>query len=117
MPVSHTPSKTSIDLQEVTTRNCAAREIVAGFSSAAPTLGPIWSVLNEALADAPVLSAELVETRRELKRLRRDQADLLAAARASVAAEGDDAETDPLYYVRDELSARGELPPNARAAE
>jgi hypothetical protein len=35
--------------------------------------------------------------------------DLVAAARATLAA-ADDGEPDPLYYVRDELQAQGQLP-------
>jgi hypothetical protein len=34
---------------------------------------------------------------------------LVAAARASLAA-GEDGEPDPLYYIRDELRAQGQLP-------
>jgi hypothetical protein len=41
---------------------------------------------------------------------RASHADLLAAARAVLAAEHD-GEHDPLWYLRDELAARGQLPP------
>lgn len=41
----------------------------------------------------------------EADQLARRYADLLAAARAAVAAE-DDGEADPLWYVRDELAAQ-----------
>lgn len=102
---------TRVDLQEVTTRNETARQIIAGFATATPTMTEVWQHLDTALADTPILCTEVVRLLAELAGLHRDHADLLAAARATVAADGD-AETDPLFYLRDELSARGQLPPS-----
>lgn len=56
-----------------------------------------------AAADIPVLLAELSRTRMT-------HANLLAAARATVAA-AKDGETDPLYYLLDELDPHNQLPP------
>ena len=98
-----------VDLQEAVTRNHAARRIVAGFSSALPTLAEIWQHLETALADTPALSAEITRLRAELRDTRLDRANLLAAARAVISAHLD-GEPDPLSYIRDELDARGQLP-------
>jgi hypothetical protein len=98
-----------VDLQEAATRNHAARRIIAGFSTAAPTLAEIWHQLEAALADTPVLSAEITWLRAELVGTRLDRANLLAAARAVITAHLD-GEPDPLSYLRDELQARGQLP-------
>jgi len=58
---------------------------------------------------SPVLLAEIGRFRSLLALTRAQHADLLAAARAAIAAERD-GEDDPLYYLRDELGARGQLP-------
>ena len=94
-----------VDLQEAATRNHAARRIVAGFSTAAPTLAEIWQQLQAALADTPALSAEITRLRAELADTRLDRANLLAAARAIMAAHRD-GDPDPLSFLRDELGPR-----------
>ena len=106
----NTSPATSIDLQEVTTRNRDARHIVAGFASAVPTLAGLWQRIDAALADIPALAAEITGLLAALAGTRRDQANLAAAARATLAAHHD-GEPDPLSYLRDELAARGQLPP------
>lgn len=98
-----------VDLQEAATSNHAARRVIAGFSTAAPTLAEIWQQLEAALADTPALSAEITRLRAELADTRLDRANLLAAARAVIIAYLD-GESDPLSYLRDELQARGQLP-------
>ena len=110
-PVPNTWPDSSIDLQEVANRNNTARQIIAGFSAAAPTLAEIWQQLEAALADTPALSAEITRLRDELADTRMDRANLLAAARAVISAHLD-GEPDPLSYLRDELQARGQLPSN-----
>jgi hypothetical protein len=100
-----------VDLQEAATRNRTARHIVAGFSTAAPTLAEIWRQLEAALADTPTLSAEITRLRAELAGTRLDRANLLAAARAVITAHSD-GEPDPLSYLREELQTRGQLPAN-----
>lgn len=63
-----------------------------------------------AVADIPVLLAEIDRTRSMLAFSRAKYADLLAAARATLAADRD-GESEPLLYLRDELDAHGQLPP------
>jgi hypothetical protein len=106
----HTPHPI-VDLQEATDRNHAARRIIAGFSAALPTLAEIWQQLEAALADTPALAAEITRLRADLAGTRLDRANLLAAARAVISAYLD-GEPDPLCYLRDELAARGQLPPH-----
>lgn len=95
----------AVPFGEVTTRNDIARDIIAGFAAVTPALAGIWRYLDKALADVPAALAELGRTRTELKAVRLDRADLLAAMRATVGAHAD-GEPDPLYYLRDELDAR-----------
>jgi hypothetical protein len=99
----------NIDLEEVTTTNDSARHIVAGFATAAPTLAGIWQYLEDALNDVPALSAEIRRLSAELGNTRLDRANLLAAARATIAAHHD-GEPDPLSYLRDELGAQATNP-------
>jgi hypothetical protein len=98
-----------VDLQEAATRNHAARRIIAGFTTALPTLAEIWRQLEAALADTPALATEITRFRAELAGTRLDRANLLAAARTVITAHHD-GEPDPLSYLRDELDARGQLP-------
>ena len=101
----------TINTQEVTTRNAAARRIVAGFSAATPTLSEMWRHLASSLADVGDLADEVTRLQAELAATRLDRANLLAAMRATLAAQRD-GEADPLSYLRDELQA----PQNASQA-
>jgi hypothetical protein len=92
----------SIDIPEVINRNSAARDIVAGFATATPTLSPAWQTVATALADARDLVAEVARLSADLAAARLAHANAHAAMRATLAAESD-GETDPLYYLRDEL--------------
>jgi len=56
-----------------------------------------------AIADIPVLLAELDRALTLLTHARTDTANLLAAARATLNADGD-SEPDPLIYLRDEVA-------------
>lgn len=103
-----------INLEEFMTRNSAARRIIAGFSTVIPTLPDLWQLIDSALTDTRTLITELNRLRAELAEVRRDRANLLAAARATISAQYD-GEADPLSYLRDELDARGQLPPDARS--
>jgi hypothetical protein len=67
--------------------------------------------LWHAVADTPVLLAELSRLRSLLALVRAMHANLLAAARATIAATRD-GEADPMYYLRDELDAHDQLPPD-----
>lgn len=95
----------SVSIPEVMTRNSAARDIVAGFAGAMPSLSAMWQHIQAALADSRDLAAELARLSAELVAARLDRANLLAAIRATLAAWADD-ENDPLWYLRDELEAR-----------
>ena len=64
-----------------------------------PTPTTAWT----AVADIPVLLAEIDRLARLLNRARWDFADLLAAARATLAADHD-GESDPLTYLRDAVA-------------
>ena len=94
----------SIDIPEVINRNSAARDIVAGFTTATPTLLPVWQTVATALADARDLVAEVTRLSTELAAARLGRANALAAMRAAIGAQRD-GETDPLSYLRDELRA------------
>jgi hypothetical protein len=73
--------------------------------------------LWHAVADIPVLLAELSRLRSLLALVRAMHANLLAAARATIAATRD-GEADSMYYLRDELDAQDQLPPeHLHAAE
>jgi hypothetical protein len=73
--------------------------------------------LWHAVADIPVLLAELSRLRSLLALVRAMHANLLAAARATIAATRD-GEADSMYYLRDELDAHDQLPPeHLHAAE
>jgi hypothetical protein len=67
--------------------------------------------LWHAVADIPVLLAELSRLRSLLALVRVMHANLLAAARATIAATRD-GEADSMYYLRDELDAHDQLPPD-----
>jgi len=95
----------NVDLEKVTARNDAALHIIEGFASVTPTLAQVWRFLQDAFNDVPVLAAEITRLADELVNTRLDRANLLAAARATIAAHHD-GETDPLSYLRDELAAQ-----------
>jgi hypothetical protein len=94
--VVNTSNRANIDtdLQEVATRHDTATAV-------ADTLG-------RALDTIPLLSAEITRLRRRLATTRHDSNNLLAAARATLSAYAD-GEEDPLFYLRDELTAQGHL--------
>jgi hypothetical protein len=89
---------------EITTRNGIARDIVAGFAAVSPTLTGAWRLIDTALADLPTVLADLGRVRAELEAVRLDRANLLAAIRASLAADAE-GEPDPFVYLHDELTA------------
>jgi hypothetical protein len=99
-PIPHS----NIDLEEISTRSNHARQIIAGFASAMPTLNEIWRYLDQALTDVLALAAQITRLSAELRHTRLDRANLLAAIRATLAAYAD-GEPDPLAYLRDELDA------------
>jgi hypothetical protein len=90
----------------VTTRNDIARDIIAGFAAVTPTLAGVFRLIDTALADLPAALAELGRARAELEAVRLDRANLLAAIRATLAADAD-GDPDPLGYLHDELGSTG----------
>jgi hypothetical protein len=91
---------------DITTRNDIARDIIAGFAAVTPSLAGTWRLINLALADLPAVLAALGRARAELEAVRLDRANLLAAFRATLAADAE-GEHDPLGYLRDELDSPG----------
>jgi hypothetical protein len=91
---------------EITTRNDIARDIIAGFAAVTPTLAGVFRLIDTALADLPAVLAVLGLAQAELKAVRLDRANLLAAIRATLAADAE-GEPDPLGYLRDELDSTG----------
>ena len=89
---------------QATTRNDIARDIIAGFAAVTPTLAGVFLLIDTALADLPAVLAELGQARAELEAVRLDRANLLAAIRATLAADAE-GEHDPLGYLRDELDS------------
>jgi hypothetical protein len=87
------------DLQEVASRHDEAVSAMATLSKALDTI--------------PLLMAEISRLRARLARTLADFHNLIAAARASLGAHAD-GEDDALYYLRDELEAQGQLPPQHR---
>jgi hypothetical protein len=99
-PAPTTPARRhTVDLNAVRTHHDAA--------TTTPTPEGLWL----AIADIPVLLAEIDRCRTLLALARARHHNLLAAARATIAAYRD-GEADPLWYVRDELAISGQLPPN-----
>jgi len=100
----------NIDLQEVASTYDQA--ITAARHS---RLAEIWlrtpaeHKTASALALIPVLASQLKRIREHLARTLTDLGNLTAAARATLGAQRD-GEPDPLYYLRDELQAQGQLP-------
>ena len=89
---------------EITTRNDIARDIIAGFAAVTPTLAGVFRLIDMALADLPAVLADLGRAQAELKAVRLDRANLLAAIRATIAADTG-GECNPLGYLRDELES------------
>jgi hypothetical protein len=92
----------NLDLQQLSTRNTHARNIIAGFSSVLPALADWWQALTDALSDTVALATQVTRLSAELERTRLDRANLRAAMRATLAAYAD-GEPDPMWYLRDEL--------------
>lgn len=90
------------NLQEVASRHDTAAAVI--------------DKLGRALDTIPLLSAEITHLRRRLATTLNDLNNLLAAARATLSAHAD-GEKDPLYYLRDELTAQGHLRPEQRHQE
>jgi hypothetical protein len=102
--VTNTVPYSTVNIPEAMNRNRAAQDIVSGFATATPTLSPAWQYIETALADARDLATEVARLAAELAAARLGHANALAAMRATIGAQRD-GESDPLYYLRDELRA------------
>jgi hypothetical protein len=87
------------DLQEAATHHDDALRVIR----------PIADALNI----IPALCAEIRQLRQRLAATLTDLYDLIAAAKATLGAHAD-GESDPFYYLRDELQAQGHLHRNER---
>lgn len=100
-----TTPDTSINLREIYARNDSARQLVASLAAAMPgAVSETWEQVEQALGDVPALGSIIERLTADLKETRLDRATLLAAMRATLSAHAD-GEHDPLFYLRDELSA------------
>ena len=99
----------SADVQEARHRHAEASALARSHP-----LTRIWlrtatgHILARALATIPPLCDEIDHLNAVMAIIRRRYHDLVAAARATLAAAAD-GESDPLYYLRDELTATGHL--------
>jgi hypothetical protein len=95
------------------------RHVTATSALRSCVLARAWShtrtgrATTDALAAIPTLCDEIDRLTAVLDLARRHHQDLTAAARASLTA-ATDGELDPLYYLRDELRSRGQLPDDSR---
>ncbi|WP_329251775.1 hypothetical protein OG417_07740 [Actinoallomurus sp. NBC_01490] len=105
------PQHVRIDIQEVRHRNRTAKAILANLSDSIPHLTNLLHYLNIAIDDVPFLVFEVKRLASEVAATRLNLANLVAAAHATLNSHRDE-EPDPLYYLRDELSAQGFLPPS-----
>jgi hypothetical protein len=80
------------------------------------TAAAVIDTIGRALDTIPLLSAEITRLRRRLAASLTDLNNLLAAAKATLSAHADGDE-DPLYYLRDELQAQGQLRAEQRRRE
>jgi hypothetical protein len=94
-----------ISLHVIYARNDHARRIITGCISVIPVAAEMSKQVDRALADIPAMGAVIKRLAADLADTRVDNANLLAAMRATIAADAE-GETDPLYYLRDELEAR-----------
>ncbi|WP_431898925.1 hypothetical protein [Nonomuraea sp. bgisy101] len=102
------------DLLEVLHRHQTASHLLAVFTRTTPGLDDLWRELFATLADTPILTTEITALRAARDAVRAQHANLIAAARATLAAHHD-GEHDPLFYLRDELTAQ--LAAGRRAGE
>ena len=106
-----------VDLREALTSYTNAIQMINGRLAVRIALRTSpRQAITTALATIPHLCLETEHLRATLRLGRLDHANLVAAARATLRADRD-GESDALWYLRDELDARGQLPadPGRRA--
>lgn len=101
-----TPYTPLTDLQEARIRHRHAQHLLTSHpTTRTPLDTPARAAIRTALDHIPALCDESEQLRTLLHAARLDLANLIAAARATLTAHHD-GERDPLYYLRDELSAQ-----------
>lgn len=90
-------------------RDADLQEVARQHDQAASAMGKLAAALDT----IPRLCTEIGRLRARLARTLADLHNLIAAARATLGAHAD-GEPDALYYLRDELDAQGQLPPQHR---
>lgn len=85
------------------------QEVVSQYTHAASATRKLAAALDT----IPRLCAEIGRLRARLASALADLHNLVAAGRATLSAHAD-GEPDALYYLRDELQAQGQLPPDQR---
>jgi hypothetical protein len=106
-----------VNLQEALTSYTNAMQAIHGHLIVRLVFhAPATAAITTALTTIPPLCRETWHLRSRQHLARLDHANLIAAARATIRADHD-GEPDPLWYLRDELAARGQLPaiPRRRA--
>ncbi len=112
MTTAHTP----VNVQEALTSHADAAQLInARRITRALRRAHTRKAITTALATIPAFCQKTNHLRALLRIAQLDHANLAAAARATIAADHE-GEPDPLWYVRDELAARGQLPNPRRHA-
>ncbi|MFF4771417.1 hypothetical protein ACFY05_01005 [Microtetraspora fusca] len=105
-----TPHNPLINLQEVRNQHRYTTTLIDAHPRTRPMLRTTpGAAIITALDSIPALCDEVERLHVLLSLVRLEYADMVAAARATIAADRE-GEPDSLYYLRDELSARGLLP-------
>jgi hypothetical protein len=99
----------SMDLQETLSRHASAVQAANTGRITRILLGARATAIAVALDAIPLLCDEAQRLRALLAVASLDHANLVAAARSALRADHD-GEPDPLWYLRDELSERGQCP-------
>ncbi len=98
-----------VDLQEALTSYTDAMAVITGHIIVRIVLRTRpGTAVTAALFTIPALCREAAHLRAMVALARLDHANLIAAARATIAADHE-GERDPLWYLRDELAARGQI--------
>ncbi len=106
------PTPEPVDLQEALTSYTRAIGMMARHAILRIVLHTRpGTAITAALVTIPALCHETQHLRTLLARARLDYANLIAAAHATLNADHE-GEPDPLWYLRDELAAHGQLPGN-----
>ena len=111
-----TTTPSPVNLQEALTSHAnAIRLINVHLITRALLRAHTRAAITTALATIPAFCQETKHLRALLHIAKLDHANLVAAVCATVTADHE-GEPDPLWYVRDELAARGQLPNPRRSA-